>query len=194
VAEGSYPAYPSVEKLARTADLVVDGTIGRTIGDFADRGGEPERYPDGTPSPVRPMLFLEVLAETVLRGETGRSDRGLVIVVPDESKLDFREFTPFKQGQRVILFLERLPVDDRGSLRSELPGEIKDAAVYVQLSADNGAFDVSGTRAVARSHVVRGLSEADSLLGRLPTEPTKESPPAFSVELADLVAVVKAST
>ena len=128
------PAYSSLGDLSTHADVVVVGTVERSVAKWTDRGAGG----DGLP---RPYIVYQIDVQETLKGETD----DLIYVLRIEpvyfagegqSALGGVPLTELRVGQTVALYLEEV--------MSETPPIITFTdRFYVPLGFDNGVFDVS---------------------------------------------------
>lgn len=144
-----YRDYPSVEALEGASDVVVAGQLGESIGEFEDRGGDPEVDEFGDPIPGIPM---EVFSFTVSRSSILEIAPGDVIPVLwiDLDAVNAEGVTPLRAGDDVVLFLKHLTPASAPDL-----AKFGDEA-WVPVSGDNGVMDLNsaGDAAHPRSSVM----------------------------------------
>jgi hypothetical protein len=147
-----WPTWDSVAALAAEADLVVIGTVGP----FIDRWTVTAE--DGRVLATDTMH--EFLVDEVLAGDV--SLKGTRIPV-GYSDLPVENITPFNEGERLLLFLDRF--DWNGAHDG-----------WVPLASDSGVFDIRGKGVVARG-VVGPLAGLRLPMKDLRAEVARGAPP-----------------
>jgi hypothetical protein len=144
---GDSIAYLSVESLARRADVVVVGLVGKVTEKFTDNGGDPV-------NPEMPALLQALRVERVMKGASDVAVGSEVsLVLHDNDKLPSNEDVRLEPGSRVLLFLRRAsgPVNGRH------------VTALLPVSGSNGIFDVAATGTTTpRSIRIRALAESDA--------------------------------
>ncbi len=181
--EGDYDRLASVEELASASDRVMHLEIGDVIGEVEDRGGDPEVDPaSGEPIRGIPMIVVEAVVQSsaFAGSESGET---VLIAVPNSEAIS-ADFQPLRKGDRIVLF---------GKLRDArtAPDLAKFGDFFVPVSGDNGVFDVSESRATARSTHVLSLNRDDAQ-GQATVERPRND--RFSATLGELSQVVARST
>ncbi|MER5971326.1 hypothetical protein ABT112_16570 [Streptomyces sp. NPDC002055] len=213
--EADYPAYMSVESLTTTSDIAVRGHVVATMHKEVDEGGdieptidppegdESDETPAPDPSPSHteskpappgvsgkgpdddglPMVFLRYEVDDVITEGSGPEvsvGDQLVVGNIDTSAVEMDGASELVEGKSTVLYLERITDAESPGIT----GVSKD--FYVPLSGDNGIFDVSGSRATARSEVVASLSGAKGF-------PAKKSGTHFTADVDQLKQVAQES-
>lgn len=145
--EADYQTLQSIEALAASADLVVVGTLGESLGTELDGGGDPE---DGGEASGLVMEFFGVTVDQTL---VGASPDPLVVAWPEMDDVSVEGATPVEPGQQLVLFLRHRDSESA-------PGIESFDSFYVPVSGDNGVFDVVDGTATARSAEVHSLRSA----------------------------------
>lgn len=140
--DGDFEIFESIEALAREADSVVVGTIGEVL------------LRKVNPSGGLPHIYLELIVDKVFLGPE-RTGQKITIDMLDADSIDFEQVTPLRNGDAVVLFLDRITADEGPS------GVVPFDVVYVPLSLDNGVMDVSGDHAVSRSDDLVAVRDED---------------------------------
>ena len=140
-------SYISVESLARRADVVVVGVVGKVTERFGDNGGDPV-------NPKMPVLLQALRVERVMKGASDVAVGSEVsLVLHDNDKLPSDDNVRLEPGSRVLLFLRRASGPVNGSQVTAL----------LPVSGSNGIFDVAADGTTTpRSIRVRALTESDA--------------------------------
>lgn len=159
---GDGPVYDTVSALTGEADLVIRGAALEVVHAGEDCGGSDP----ATEGQCLPYEMWSVRTDAVLAGAAPAE----VFLAWPVARGGDGDLVPLRPRQPLVLFLH-----ERDSSVSAPAGYPQS---YVPFHADQGVFEVAGTVATARSHLVRGLMEPTVAAGRL------------SVPVADLVAAV----
>lgn len=155
------PQY-TLEELVAVSDLVVQGTVRGVTLRTVDYGTS-EVLEDADAGV--PLVVRRVRVQTTLHGN---SERTILVVVPDGTRLDLHGYSPaLRRGQSVLLFLQDVSA----------PG-LAGANVYSPVSWDNGIFDAIGAGAFTPrrphlfGHAAYSLDDVRALTdGAAPEEP-----------------------
>lgn len=129
---GSQPGYKSIESLSRAADVVVIGTVKRVA------GREPYYTGSGSGDIGIPSVFYEIEVNETLQGNPGDT---IIVAQIDNAATDVivsDAGSALNIDERLALFLSHRAGDEYGLKEF---GDIDN--LYVIVSDDNGAFDVS---------------------------------------------------
>lgn len=185
---GTHAEYSSIEALAKASDVVVVATVGDDVRRAIE--GDPD-----VPDSGIPMMYREFSVNEVLSDPSGYVQGDVIYVsLFDTDKLIVDEQKAIASGQQLLLFLDRVSVDEVPAIR---PLD----QVFSPLSSDNGVFDLSSTGEItARSPaVVSLLANAGTrgsetvVVGPDGEEKPAPSTTAFSAPLAQIRDLVNAS-
>lgn len=126
---GDWPIWDTVDALGQDADIVVIGTVGRFIDEW--------QITESDGSVAKTDAIHEFTVDEVLKGD--ETVLGGIINV-GYWLVDDPNVTPFGEGERLLLFLDRF---DWGGKQDG----------WVPLGSDSGVFDIADTVAIARGEV-----------------------------------------
>ena len=149
-------SYISVESLARQADVVVVGQVGRVTEKFTDNGGDPV-------NPEMPALLQAFRVDRVMKGASDVAvGSEISLVLHDNDRLPSNDNVRLEPGSRVLLFLRR----------ASGPANGRQVTALLPVSGSNGIFDVAADGTTTpRSTRVRALAESDARASITSTSP-----------------------
>jgi len=150
---GDATVYESIEDLVEAADSVV---VGIPVGEVLRKTEEGSGLP---------MVYWEVeVAEDLLGTASTEPDDTLIVSLLDTDLVVGERFSEFRQGEEVLLFLDRIRADEGPK------GVVPFDTIFVPLSSDNGVFDLAddGIVVARTADVVSvprdGIEEANATL------------------------------
>ncbi len=149
----SAPLYRSVEELKTASDAVVLGARGIDVDAYVS--SDPDMEPEDQDGRFIGRPYVLTSFDVVDSAKGGEEGEKILVLIDDLSRISIEGLSEIPQGERVLLFLNRLPGGAYPGV--DLPNE----PVYILTTpSDNAVFDVEDGLITARSDDVWALTQA----------------------------------